>query len=274
MKSSIKSSKKSLKTRKSSAYDAGFEQHLIDHGIYPYGYEYASNDSFVYPDNWEEINKRLAQPRPSLLPSRFSHEAFRKFEKKNMQALTEGTVMSTAFPIITGDADIPSQQNLLFGNLKDLTDGTITEAKPDFYDGSRPADLNKRIRKELGPYLVPSTNKSAPCLPNFFSEGKGPTGSAPVAKRQACYDGALGARGVHELRSRINQETAFDNNAYTITSTYYGNGNLKIYTTHPAPSGNPEYSTEYRMTQLNGWDMTGNPNSFRQGAAALRNARD
>jgi len=28
------------------------------------------------------------------------------------------------------------------------------------------------------------------------------------------------------------------------------------------------------MTQLNGWDMTGNPDTFRQGASALRNARD
>ena len=28
------------------------------------------------------------------------------------------------------------------------------------------------------------------------------------------------------------------------------------------------------MTQLNGWDMTGNPDTFRQGASALMNARD
>ena len=26
------------------------------------------------------------------------------------------------------------------------------------YDGSLPADLNKQIREELGPYIVPSTN--------------------------------------------------------------------------------------------------------------------
>lgn len=28
------------------------------------------------------------------------------------------------------------------------------------------------------------------------------------------------------------------------------------------------------MTQLNGWKMTSNPEAFRQGASALRNARD
>ena len=43
-----------------------------------------------------------------------------------------------------------SQENLLFGNLKHLIDGSITKAKPDSYDGSRPADLNKQIREELG----------------------------------------------------------------------------------------------------------------------------
>ena len=37
---------------------------------------------------------------------------------------------------------------------------------------------------------------------------------------------------------------------------------------------NPGIPIEYRKTQLNGWDMTGNQDTFRQGASALRNARD
>ena len=265
----------SSKTKKSSAYDPAFEQHLIDHGIYPHGYDYDDDDGYVYPDNWEEINERLAQPRPSLSPSRFPREAFRRFEKTNMQALTENTVMSKAFPIIAGTSDIPSQENLLFGNLKHLTDGSITKAKPDCYDGSHPTDLNKQIREELGPYIVPSTNTAAPCLPNFFTEGKGPNGNTAVCKRQALYDGALGARGIHELRSYVGQETLHDNNAYTITSTYHGgSGALKLYTIHCTRSTDPNRNYEFRMTQLRGWDMTDNPDTFRQGASALRNARD
>lgn len=267
-------------TRKSSAYNRNFEQHLIDHGIYPHGYynggDDDDDDGSVYPNNWEEINERLAQPRPSLSPSRFTREEFRKFEKKkNMQALSESKVMSKAFPIIVGTADLPSQENLRFTNLKDLTDGSITQAQPDFYDGTRPEDLNKQIREELGPYIIPSTNTAAPCLPNFFTEGKGPDGSAPVSKLQAMYDGALGARGIHELRSYVDPETAYDNNAYTITSTYHGGtGALKLYTTHPTQPTHPNQGTEFRMTQLNGWDMTGNPDSFRQGATSARNGRD
>ncbi|SLM38477.1 hypothetical protein LPUS_08696 [Lasallia pustulata] len=261
----------SSKTRKSSAYDAGFEQHLVDYGIYPDKYDYG--DGFVYPDNWKEIKERLAQPRPSLSPARFPDEAFLNFDKINIQALTENTVMSKAFPIIAGTADIPSQENLYFGNLRDLTDGSITKAKPDFYDGSRPADLHKDIREELGAYIVPSTNTAAPCLPNFFTEGKGPNGNPAVCKRQALYDGAVGARGVHELRSYVDPETLHDSKAYTITSTYH-NGTLRLYTTHSTPSTNPNRDYEFRMTQLRGWDMTDNPDTFRQGAGALRNARD
>ena len=258
----------SSKTKKSSAYDGGFEQHLIDHGIH-------MNNRAQKLNNWAEINRRIIQPRPSLSPSRFTETAFETFQQTNEEALTENTVMSKAFPIIAGTADIPSQENLLFGNLKHLTDGSITKAKPDCYDGSRPADLNKQIREELGPYIVPSTNTAAPCLPNFFTEGKGPNGNTAVCKRQALYDGALGARGIHELRSYVDPETAYDNNAYTITSTYHGgSGDLTIYSTHPTPSNDPQNPIEYRMTQLNGWKMTGNPEAFRQGASALRNARD
>ena len=172
--------------------------------------------------------------------------------------------MSKVFPIIAGTSDIPSQENLLFGNLKHLTDSSITKAKLDCYNGSCPADLNKQIREELGPYIVPSTNTATPCLPNFFTEGKGPNRNTAVCKRQALYNGALGARGIHQLRSYIDPETAYDNNAYTITSTYHGgSGTLTMYTTHPAPPQDPKTSTEYRMTQLNSFTVTGNPDYFR-----------
>ena len=257
----------SLSTRKTSAYDPAFEQHLIDHGIH-------MNNFSPRPSNWAEINSRMAQRRSSLSPSRFSESAFEAFQKTNQEALTENTVMSKVFPIITGTAAVPSQENLLFGNLKNLTDGSIPKAKPDFYDGSRPEDLHKDVREKLGPYIVPSTNTAAPCLPNFFTEGKGPDGNTTVSKRQAVYDGAVGARGVHELRSYINSEMTYDNNAYTITSTYHPCGLLTMYTAHPTMSEDPANPPEYRMTQLNSWSMIGNLETFRQGAGALRNARD
>ena len=267
----------SSKARKTNAYDHSFEQHLIDHGIYPDGYDHGDDHDYfsVYPDNWEEINEMLAQPRRSLSPSRFPLEAFQKFKKTNKEALNEDNVMQKAVPIIVGTADIPSRSNVLFGNLEKLTDGSLTMAKPDFYDGSRPAELDQRIREKLGPYIVPSTNTTAPCLPNFFLEGKGPDGSGVVCQRQILYDGALGARGIHELRSYIGQETLYDKKAYTIASCYHGaSATVELNTIHPTPSTNPNRNYEFRMTQLGAWAMYGNPDTFRQGATALRNARD
>ena len=258
----------SSSTRKTSVYDPAFEQHLIDHGIY-------KNNRAQKPNNWAEIKERLAQPRPSLSPSQFSEVAFEAFQQTNEDALTESKVMSKVFPIITGTADIPSQENLRFTNLQNLTDGSITKAQPDFYDGARPEELNKQIREELGPYIVPSTNTAAPCLPNFCTEGKRPDGSAPVCKRQATYDGAICERGMLKLSSYTDPETVHYNIAHTITSTYHGGtGDLTIYSTHANQSNNPQHPIEYRTTQLNGWKITGNPDTFRQGASALRNARD
>ena len=131
-----KESDTSSTTRKSSVYSRNFEQHLIDHGIY-------KNNRAPKPSNWAEINERLAQPRPSLSPSQFTEAAFEAFQQTNEDVLTENKVMSKAFPIIAGTADIPSQENLRFTNLQDLTDGSITKAQPDFYDGARPEDLSK-----------------------------------------------------------------------------------------------------------------------------------
>ncbi|KAL2373019.1 hypothetical protein RJZ57_002504 [Blastomyces gilchristii] len=81
--------------------------------------------------------------------------------------------------------------------------------------------------------------------PNFVFEAKGPDGSLAVATRQACYDGALGARGMHALQSYQQGEPTYDNNAYTLTSTYHG-GQLKLYTTHVSKSDNPDRASAYR----------------------------
>ena len=90
--------------------------------------------------------------------------------------------MRTAFPIISGNANILNEGGLLFTNLEPLTDGTLVDAEPDFYDGARPEEIDKRVRDELGSYIIPSTHQHAPCLPNLFVEGKGPDGSMAVAK--------------------------------------------------------------------------------------------
>lgn len=262
------------KTKKTSPYDPNFEQNLIDNGIYPDDYDFPDGRDPPRPDNENEILERLRQPRPSLSPSQFSDKAFRIFKQTSSRALHEDDVMATGFPVIQGNACIPSARNMAFGNLKPLTDGNLVDAKPDFYDGALPAQIDRRIRGELSASIIPSTMRQAPVLPNFFTDVKGPDGSAAVAKRQACYDGALSARGIRELQSFGTDATiAYDNNAYTITSTYH-DGQLKMYTTHPNPLTDSESLTEYHMSQLGGWALTGSGGQFREGARAFRNARD
>lgn len=122
---------------------------------------------------------------------------------------------------------------------------------------------------------MPSTNIITPYLPNFFAEGKGPNRNIAVYKNQALYNGALGARKMYKLRSLVDPETAYDNNAYTVTSIYHGgSGTFTIYTTHPIPSKIPKSPTEYRITQLNSFVITGNLDTFRQRARALRNVKE
>ena len=141
--------------------------------------------------------------------------------------------------------------------------------------GSRPEQLNKHVRQELSEYLEPSTMKTAPILPNCFTEGKGPEANTSVGRRQACYDGALGERGMLRFEAYANGGKAQYRIAHTITSTYHSDtGDLTIYSTHATQSSDSQHPIEYHMRQLNGWKLTGNADHFRQGVGALRNARD
>ncbi|KAL2376296.1 hypothetical protein RJZ90_007611 [Blastomyces dermatitidis] len=267
--------KGTTKSTSTTPYNRNFQQNLIDHGIYPDAYEYPDGRIPAMPKNWEEINKTLAQPRSSLSPSNFSDEHFRKFKRADTHASKEQPVTTSVIPIIEGDIDDPkcAGGGYPLGNLAPLTDGTLAQAKPDHFYGARPEQLDRQIRNKLSDHIIPSTQDDLPMVPNFFLEAKGPDGSLAVATQQACYDGALGARGMHALQSYQQDGSTYDNNAYTLTSTYHG-GTLKLYTTHLTEPEGLGRHPEYIMTQLKGWSMTSDPGTFRHGASAYRNARD
>lgn len=147
----------------------------------------------------------------------------------------------------------------------------LTVAKPDLYYGARPEQLDRRVLDELSGHIIPSTEDDLPIAPNFFLAAKGP--DAAVATRQVCYDGALGARGMHSLQSYGEDEPMHDNNAYAITSIY-SDGQLNMHTSHLAQPTSPKGRPEYCMNQLRSFAMTDTADTFRQGATAYRNARD
>ncbi|RFU24503.1 hypothetical protein B7463_g11836, partial [Scytalidium lignicola] len=243
------------KTGRSSAYDDNFEQHLIDYHIYPEGYDYPNSRKTPEPTVLRELHEILAQPRPSLSPSCFTTLDFQDFKQKNARAISERKVMSTVLPKIYGNTDIPNEGDLVFTRLDPIANNTTVDVKPDFYDGAHFEDVDQKC-------------------PTFFLETKAPSGGADVAKRQACYDGAFGARAMHNLQSYGKGGPVYDGNAYTITSTYHaGTGTLQMYTTH-LTQGKDADSSEYHMTQVKAWALTSDPDTFRQGAMAFRNARD
>ncbi|KAL9120286.1 MAG: hypothetical protein Q9187_003157 [Circinaria calcarea] len=262
-------------TESSGPYSRNFQQKLIDNGIYPERYKYPDGRVLPKPDNLKEINEILLQPRPSLSPSRFSNENFEEFQEADAHISKENKATKTVIPAIEGKITDNKcvEGDVLFTNLTPPTNDMLTAAKPDLYYGARPEQLDRRVRDDLSGYIIPSTQDDLPIAPNFFLAAKGPNGTDAVARRQACYDGALGARGMHSLQLYGENEPVYDNNAYTITSIYSA-GQLKLYTSHPTQPTNPEDRSEYCMTQLKGYSMTSDPETFRQGATAYRNARD
>jgi hypothetical protein len=157
-----------------------------------------------------------------------------------------------------------------------MTDRTTTNLRLDYYKGSSPSKLDPRVRAlaELGPYIVPLKYTSEPLLPNNFVEVKGPLGDAAVLQRQAMQGASHGARGMLTIQSYGEDKYVYDNNAYTIASTYNsGASTLKMYTMHPTEPTKPTGYPKYHMNQLRGFNLTDNIDSFREGATWFRNAR-
>ena len=266
-KSDAKSGEKPKGTRKYSVSGNNFEQHLTDRYVNP------PPSRTQKPENWDHFLGSLAKPRPSLPPSPSSNGPDDSFLQAVEDVKTEPQVMSQVFPKIVGSKRLPSGENLVLGNLDPLTDGSLVDVQPDYYEGSRPGPPDRRIRARARRFFVPSTHEDAPFLPNFFGEAKTSAGKFAVARRQACYDGALGARGVHHLQS-LGKEETYHKNAGTTSAIYRGGGSLKMYAHHLSQPRGPGTSQHYHMTPLGGWDLTGSPETFRQGVSAFKNVRE
>lgn len=272
------------KTGSTTVYDPNFDEHITDHGVFLPSSKFPDGTKPSKPENFTEIQRRLGAARPSLALSEGSLEKeYEEFIALNDNAAREQMVIKDILPVLEGKRKACSQTDggHLFNNLDPLTDGTLADAKPDFYHGASSNQLNPGIRKQLNRQIVPSTQSSGPVAPNFFVEAKGHTGSIPVAKRQACYDGALGARGMHALQQygqegSSSQPGNYDNNAYAITSTFHA-GTLGMYATHPIRStdnNDPDRHTDYVTTQVGQWALHGDPETYQRGLGAYRNGRD
>ncbi|KAM4068145.1 hypothetical protein HRG_009576 [Hirsutella rhossiliensis] len=262
------------RARRTSLYDADFEQHLADHNIYTPFYDFSDGRSPLKPANLEETLLLLTNHRPSLSLSRFTESDFVDFQRKD-NATSESTIIRNVIPIITGNADIPNESNLPFTNLESLTDEDTAKAVPDFFDGARPGDIDTRVREDLNNLIRPTKHALVPVVPNFFLEVKPLTGRADVARKQACYDGAHGARAMHALQNYGETEPTYDGKAYAYSAIYHaGISILQLFAHHVVEPTTAGGYPEYRMAQLRSFSMADTRETFVQGAAVFRNARD
>ena len=234
--SSTKPTTNALKTKSTGPYDLAFQQYLIDSNVYPHAYRNTDGRAPAKPNNWKDVKEILGQPRPSLSPSKFTDGDFERFVQADADAHKEKQVSESVITILEGqigDARCRSG-GISFKNLEGLTDHKLTPGNPNVYYGARPEQLNRTVREDLSRQIIPSTQHDLPIAPNFFLAAKGLDGLPAVAGRQACYDGALGARGMRALQSYRQDKPVYDNNAFTISSIYHG-GTLKINTSHVAP---------------------------------------
>jgi hypothetical protein len=252
-----------------SSYDPNFEQNLIDGGIYPY-------NRGSKPNNAQDIRNDMRAPRASLSPSRFGDEDFDAFVDLCDRAGDEATARADIMSIIAGESRKKHYYaaDRKFNHLEPLTDDLPT-AQPDLYDGAYPQQIDRSVRRDLGKHIVPSNNTSLPAAPNFFLEGKSAGGRADVAKRQACHDGAIGARAMHSLQNYQSAVPKYDGKAYSYSSTYHqGTATLQLYAHHLTPPKTPGGPPECHMSQLDSFGMTGNINTFIAGAGGFRHNRD
>lgn len=268
----LPSNSEMAKTSKSSTSSRGpdFEQHLVDHSLYP-------DNKKSSALNEQYIRDKLRRPRPSLSLSRFSDEDFDAFQHLNATITNKDDVMIDIVPVMCGTNKILSKRNLLFTELKPITDDIASQPKPDSFDGARVDEIDMRIRTDehIYPLIVPTNHIHAPAAPNFFLEVKGQLGDLAVLKRQACYDGANGARAMHCLQNYGRKEPIYDGKAYAFSAIYHaGVMMLMLFSHHltapPTSGGRPEY----HLTYLRGYLMMNGRQDLVDGLTAFRNLRD
>ena len=248
-------------------YDTNFEQCLVDSGIPQYS-------EGADPANWQDLNTRLARRRPSLLESRFSEEDFRNFRRKVVDSKKEIEATTNVFPVIRGDSAIRSCQKSIFKNLTKLN-SNMAAARPDLYDGSLPADLDLRVRNEIGNFIMPSKGPNDLLLPNFFLEIGGHKVQQQILRNQVTEDLAYGARALLEIQSYSNGGRIYDDNAYTIGSILAGaDGVLTFYTMYLTRPADPTAQPTYRMNLIKFFHLTHSAEICRDGITWFRNSRD
>ena len=254
-----------------SPYDAAFQQHLINYGIFPPNYRYADQTFPPTPRNLEEIRNEARKPRKSLDMNadglRGLFDQVRVAISNISGELKTHTALISKLQSSTEDPK-SSAGGLKLTNYLPLTDNTLTPSNPDYYYGARAEQLHTELQTTLSRLLVP--RHDSPVLPNFFLAIKAAHGDASVAMRQACYDGTFGARAMHISESLLKERRYWSGNAETISCTFI-DGTLKMFACLPFESKHQERPTHYAMTMVDAYNLDATAERCKEGIAAFRN---
>lgn len=261
---------KDIVIAKSTPYNGDFEQKMADIGVY-------HHNRASKPQNLQEVREYLARPHRSMSASELAKAAFEKFTAQCEEAAHEPSGIAGLIQIIAGEGiakHYRSMSDVVFNYSRQFATG-IACAMPDFCDGARPDDIHRHVRDELDRIIIPSNNTHYLAAPNFFLEGKGISGRVDVAKRQACHDGAIGARAMHALQNYKLDDPVYDGRARSFACTLQkGSGLFQLYVTHLTPPKTVNGHPEYHMTLVVAHVMIGNLIGFRDAMVAFQNARD
>lgn len=258
--------------RESSPYDRNFEQHLVHHNIYPAGYRFPNGRANPGHRDADRLREKLSTAVASVSPLGLPEPARWKFEQCVLD-LSKIVVLRSLVAIVAGETDILCAGSHAFTKLKPLTDEASITPVPDFFDGARSGSIDEKVRKVLHDIIVPTEDADAPVAPNFFL-GVGTLRAQPdVGLREACYNGAYGARAMHSLQNYGKAKPTYDGKVYTYSSTYH-RGLLTLYAHYVKAPTTPGGRPKYHMTLLQSYGLLNDSKSFVQGVTAFRNARD
>lgn len=271
------STRTSQVSRNTSAYDNNFVTVLGDSVGFPEARYYPGHTPLPNAERLDELKAERLKSRNSMI---FLDDEFIEMIENADTASDEGDVSDKVISKMRGnDTYLFPKQNMRCTNLAPLIEKKeLVVMQPDLSDGAQLHQIDRNVRADLGHYIQPSTKADLPALPNFFLEFKGPAGNSQILKRQAFYDGCIGARGIHQLRSYgKDPSTMYDDKIYTITSTYFY-GVLTIYGVWPTSQidRKRQGDTSYHMTEIGRWYLI-NPEDKDQsirGVTAFRNLRD
>jgi hypothetical protein len=247
-------------------YNTEFEQLMHDNGIYmPYRAPMITLPST--PQNMGAIRERLAQRRPSLSASGFSEEDFWAFRERATTASSEDEFMQSAMSFITSGKKAPFDSDLAEVHLGGTSRMFVG------FGGAPPTEIDSRVCEALADVIILRDDQQRPAAPSYFVQINKQEGSNDVEMRQAANTAAVGAQCMFELQNFGKNPPVYDDNAYSIVVSYHApDATLHIHVSQPRRSAVGQ--KEFLTTRLGTFNMTQSLEDFRQGAMAVRNARD